>query len=213
VSAENVELVRSVQPGPEVDLVALFADDDAAGQLAEALASLLIPASSAGSTIPAASAVAATPSGRLTHGSPPWPSTPRNAFSLPEPRPWELANTKTRLSSASCPMNRCRNPKNRYRLPRPRHLRHAKSSRPLRQRVPRQVENSNLLRSLRHCRPCARLGHVLAPPDVAVTAQRSDAIWVATGSRGTSRENAAAFAERVTGRAGAKCSRRPHARR
>jgi hypothetical protein len=26
VSAENVELIRSIQPGPEADLVALFAD-------------------------------------------------------------------------------------------------------------------------------------------------------------------------------------------
>jgi ketosteroid isomerase-like protein len=38
VSAENVELVRSLQPGPEVDLVAFFADEDAAGALSEAAA-------------------------------------------------------------------------------------------------------------------------------------------------------------------------------
>jgi ketosteroid isomerase-like protein len=38
VSAENVELVRSLQPAPDVDLVAFFADDDAAGALAEAAA-------------------------------------------------------------------------------------------------------------------------------------------------------------------------------
>jgi ketosteroid isomerase-like protein len=43
VSAENVELVRSLQLAPEVDLVALFADDDAAGQLAEAVVLLLDP--------------------------------------------------------------------------------------------------------------------------------------------------------------------------
>ena len=40
MSAENVELVRSIQPGPEVDLVALFADAGAARQ-ADVLGPLL----------------------------------------------------------------------------------------------------------------------------------------------------------------------------
>jgi ketosteroid isomerase-like protein len=43
LSAENVELVRSLQPAPEVDLVAFFADDDAAGALAEAAARFFDP--------------------------------------------------------------------------------------------------------------------------------------------------------------------------
>jgi ketosteroid isomerase-like protein len=43
VSAESVELIRSVFPGPEVDLVELFADDAAFGQWAEALGPLLDP--------------------------------------------------------------------------------------------------------------------------------------------------------------------------
>jgi len=42
VSAENVELIRSIQPGPEADLVALFADAGAARQV-DVLASLLDP--------------------------------------------------------------------------------------------------------------------------------------------------------------------------
>jgi ketosteroid isomerase-like protein len=42
VSAENVELIRSIQPGPEADLVALFADAGAA-RLADVLAPLLDP--------------------------------------------------------------------------------------------------------------------------------------------------------------------------
>jgi len=33
VSRENVELIRSLLPGPEVDLVALFNDDSASGVL------------------------------------------------------------------------------------------------------------------------------------------------------------------------------------
>jgi ketosteroid isomerase-like protein len=44
LSAENVELIRSLQPAPEVDLVALFTDDAAFGQLAEVLRDLLDPA-------------------------------------------------------------------------------------------------------------------------------------------------------------------------
>jgi hypothetical protein len=43
MSAENVELVRSVFPGPEVDVVELFADDVAFGQWAVALEPLLDP--------------------------------------------------------------------------------------------------------------------------------------------------------------------------
>jgi ketosteroid isomerase-like protein len=37
VSADNVALIRSFQPGPEVDLVALFSDEGATARLAEAL--------------------------------------------------------------------------------------------------------------------------------------------------------------------------------
>jgi ketosteroid isomerase-like protein len=44
VSAENVELIWSFQPGPEVDLVALFSDDRATARLAEALGHLVDPA-------------------------------------------------------------------------------------------------------------------------------------------------------------------------
>jgi SnoaL-like protein len=43
VSAENVELIRSLQPRPEADLVALFADDAATARMAEALGHLLDP--------------------------------------------------------------------------------------------------------------------------------------------------------------------------
>jgi SnoaL-like domain len=43
VSAENVELIRSLQPGPEVDLVTLFGDDDLAAQLIEAVGHLFDP--------------------------------------------------------------------------------------------------------------------------------------------------------------------------
>jgi hypothetical protein len=43
VSAENVELIRSLQPRPEVDLVALFTDDAATARMAEALGHLLDP--------------------------------------------------------------------------------------------------------------------------------------------------------------------------
>jgi hypothetical protein len=43
MSTENVELVRSVFPGPGVDVVELFADDAAFGQWAEALEPLLDP--------------------------------------------------------------------------------------------------------------------------------------------------------------------------
>lgn len=38
MSQANVELVRLLQPGPDVDVVALFRDDDAAGDLAEKFA-------------------------------------------------------------------------------------------------------------------------------------------------------------------------------
>ena len=44
MSQENVELVRSFLPGPEVDLVALFTDDAANAQLAETFGHLLDPA-------------------------------------------------------------------------------------------------------------------------------------------------------------------------
>jgi len=38
LSAENVELVRSVYPDPEVDVAALITDDEAAAQWIEAVA-------------------------------------------------------------------------------------------------------------------------------------------------------------------------------
>jgi hypothetical protein len=44
VSAENVELIRSFLPGPEVDLVAQLTDDVAAAQLADAFGHFLDPA-------------------------------------------------------------------------------------------------------------------------------------------------------------------------
>lgn len=44
MSAENVELIRSFQPGPEVDLVALFSDEGATARLAEALGHVVDPA-------------------------------------------------------------------------------------------------------------------------------------------------------------------------
>ena len=43
VSAENVELVRALQPGPEVDLVAFFSSNDAAGELVQAAARFFGP--------------------------------------------------------------------------------------------------------------------------------------------------------------------------
>jgi hypothetical protein len=43
VSRENVELIRSLLPGPEVDLVALFDEDSASGVLMQTLAPLLDP--------------------------------------------------------------------------------------------------------------------------------------------------------------------------
>jgi ketosteroid isomerase-like protein len=43
VSAENVELVRSLLPGPDVDVVALFNDDSATGELMQTMAPLLDP--------------------------------------------------------------------------------------------------------------------------------------------------------------------------
>lgn len=54
MSAENVELIRSLQPDPEVDIVTLFADDDAAGELADALADLLDPAFACALCLPGA---------------------------------------------------------------------------------------------------------------------------------------------------------------
>jgi ketosteroid isomerase-like protein len=44
VPAENVELIRSFQPGPDADLVELFSDDGATARLAAALGHLLDPA-------------------------------------------------------------------------------------------------------------------------------------------------------------------------
>jgi ketosteroid isomerase-like protein len=44
MSRENVELIRSIQPGPKVDLVALFSDEAPTAQLAETLGHLLDPA-------------------------------------------------------------------------------------------------------------------------------------------------------------------------
>jgi hypothetical protein len=44
MSQENVELVRSFLPDPEVDLVALFKDDPASGPLADVSGGLLDPA-------------------------------------------------------------------------------------------------------------------------------------------------------------------------
>lgn len=44
MSAENVDLIRSFQPGPEVDLVALFSDDGSTARLAEALGHVVGPA-------------------------------------------------------------------------------------------------------------------------------------------------------------------------
>ena len=43
MSRENVELIRSLLPGPEVDLVALFNDGSASGVLMQTLAPLLDP--------------------------------------------------------------------------------------------------------------------------------------------------------------------------
>jgi ketosteroid isomerase-like protein len=44
LSAESVELVRSMHPGPDVDLVALVNDDVASGQWGDALAHMFDPA-------------------------------------------------------------------------------------------------------------------------------------------------------------------------
>lgn len=43
MSAENVELIRSMHPGPDVDLAPLVNDDDAAGRLRDALEHLFEP--------------------------------------------------------------------------------------------------------------------------------------------------------------------------
>ena len=43
MSQENVELVRSLLPGPDVDMVALFNDDSAGGELIQVIAPLLHP--------------------------------------------------------------------------------------------------------------------------------------------------------------------------
>jgi len=43
VSAENLELIRSLMPAPEVDLVTLFTDDEVAAQLIEAVRHLFDP--------------------------------------------------------------------------------------------------------------------------------------------------------------------------
>jgi ketosteroid isomerase-like protein len=43
VSKENVELIRSVLPGPDTDMIALFNDDSASGELMQTTARLLDP--------------------------------------------------------------------------------------------------------------------------------------------------------------------------
>ena len=43
MSQENVEIVKGLLPGPEVDLAALFRDDAAAGSLIEAVRPLFHP--------------------------------------------------------------------------------------------------------------------------------------------------------------------------
>src|SRR2546430_1822276 len=43
MSAENVELIRSLLPDPEVDIVALFNDDSASGELMQSFAPMLAP--------------------------------------------------------------------------------------------------------------------------------------------------------------------------
>jgi hypothetical protein len=43
MSRENVELVRSLLPGPDTDMVALFNDGSASGELMQNLAPLLDP--------------------------------------------------------------------------------------------------------------------------------------------------------------------------
>jgi ketosteroid isomerase-like protein len=43
MSQENVELIRSVLPGPDTDLIALFDDDSASGELMQTWAPLLDP--------------------------------------------------------------------------------------------------------------------------------------------------------------------------
>jgi hypothetical protein len=44
MSENNVELIRSVYPGPDTDIIALFNDDSASGQLMQTMAPLLDPA-------------------------------------------------------------------------------------------------------------------------------------------------------------------------
>ena len=43
MSRQNVELVRSVLPGPAIDLIAFFDDDSASGQLMQTIAPFLDP--------------------------------------------------------------------------------------------------------------------------------------------------------------------------
>jgi len=43
MSQENVELIRSVLPGPDTDLIALFNDDSESGDLMQTIAPLLHP--------------------------------------------------------------------------------------------------------------------------------------------------------------------------
>ena len=43
MSQENVELVRSVLPGPDADLIALFNDDSASGELMQTIGRVLDP--------------------------------------------------------------------------------------------------------------------------------------------------------------------------
>ena len=43
MSHEDMEIVRSVLPGPDADLVAVFNDDSASGELMQTMARLLDP--------------------------------------------------------------------------------------------------------------------------------------------------------------------------
>jgi len=43
MASESVELIRSVHPGPDTDMVALFNDDSASGELMQTIAPLLDP--------------------------------------------------------------------------------------------------------------------------------------------------------------------------
>jgi ketosteroid isomerase-like protein len=43
MSRENVELLRSALPGPDTDMIALFADDSAGGELMQTIAPVLDP--------------------------------------------------------------------------------------------------------------------------------------------------------------------------